>query len=225
MIPVSPAQVELIGGALAFFFTVALLSYLIGDNPLYRIALHLFIGVAAGYAVLVVIFQVLGPRLMQPLLSGDLQVAALAGVPLLLFILLLMKLNPRTAAMGNAAVAYLIGVGTAVAIGGAVTGTLIPQVRSTWLSIMPGPDLGFISHGLIALGTITALLTFQFWLRGRSASGDAQRVVLMQIAAGIGQGFILLTLAVIYGGMILSGIAILSERLVWLAGWISQLMR
>ena len=34
--------------------TLALLSYLIADNPLYRIAVHLFIGLSAGYAVVLV---------------------------------------------------------------------------------------------------------------------------------------------------------------------------
>jgi hypothetical protein len=225
MIPISPAQYDLIGGALAFFFTVALLSYLIGDNPLYRIALHLFVGVAAGYSVLVVVFQVLRPRLIQPLLGGDMVVIALASVPLLLFVFLILKVSPRTAALGNLAIAYLIGVGTAVALGGALTGTLIPQVRSTWLSIMPGAGLGFLSNGIIALGAILTLLYFQFWLRGRSQSGDAERTPLMHVAAQVGQGFIVLTLAAIYGGMILSGIAIFSERLTWLAGWASSFVR
>jgi hypothetical protein len=225
MFSLSPAQYDLIGGALAFFFTVALLSYLIGDNPLYRIALHLFVGVAAGYGVLVVVFQVLRPRLIRPLLSGDLTIIALASVPLLLFILLILKVSPRTASLGNLSIAYLIGVGTAVALGGAVTGTLIPQVRSTWLSVMPGGGLGFLSNALIALGAIAALLYFQFWLRGRSPGGDAERTPLMRVAAQVGQGFIVITLAAIYGGMILSGIAIFSERLTWLVGWASGIMR
>ena len=40
----------LIGPIVAMLLTVMVLSYLIGDNPLFRIASHLFIGVAAGYA-------------------------------------------------------------------------------------------------------------------------------------------------------------------------------
>ena len=49
-------QADLIGASLGFFFTLALLSYLIGDNPLYRIALHVFIGVSVGYILLVIIY-------------------------------------------------------------------------------------------------------------------------------------------------------------------------
>jgi hypothetical protein len=217
---------ELISGTLSFFFTVALLSYLIGDNPLYRLALHIFVGVAVGYAALVVIYQVLVPRLINPLTSGDATLIALASVPLFLFIFLALKLGPRTAAWGNISIAYLIGVGAAVATGGALTGTLVPQIQTTWLSLVPTDDspLGFVDNIIIVAGTITTLLYFQFWLRGQTPSGAAGREPLIRVLAGIGQGFLVLTLGVIYGGMILSGIAILSERLSALAGWVSMLL-
>src|SRR5262245_22866797 len=121
---------DLIGGVLAFFFTVALLSYLIGDDPVYRVALHIFIGVSVGYVALVIIYQALLPRLFQPIINGattgNWLIVGLAAMPLVLFILLLMRLSTRFRGVGNFAVAFMIGVGTAVAIGGAVTGTLIP---------------------------------------------------------------------------------------------------
>ena len=144
------AQAELLGSTLSFFFTIALLSYLIGDNPLYRLALHVFIGVAVGYAVLVVISQVLRPRLIVPLIGGDPVVIGLTTIPLVLFVFLVFKLHPRTAALGNISIAYLIGVGTAVAVGGAVTGTLLPQIRTTWLTILPSGDgLTFLNNLVI----------------------------------------------------------------------------
>ena len=33
-----------------FIFTVLILSYLLGDNPLFRVGIHLFIGISVGYA-------------------------------------------------------------------------------------------------------------------------------------------------------------------------------
>lgn len=220
MVTLTPDQSDLIGGALAFFFTVALFSYLIGDNPVYRVALHLFIGVAIGYAVLVVAFQVLVPRLLQPMLSGDMAAIILALVPLLLFIFLILKLSPRTSGLGNLAIAYLIGVGAAVAVGGAVSGTVLPQIRSTWTAWTYAGPLATL---VIAVGTIGTLIYFQFWLRSRSVSGDPQRIPLIRLASNVGQGFLVLTLAAIYGGMILSGIAIFSHQVTLLAGWFRSL--
>lgn len=219
----SPAQADLLVGALSFFFTVALLSYLIGDNPLYRLAIHLFIGVSVGYGVLVIIYQVLRPRLITPLSSGNMNAVALAIVPLLLFMFLVLKLNTRTSALGNIAIAFLIGVGTAVAIGGALNGTLLPQIKATWLSVMPTSGLAFLNNAIVVAGTLTTLLYFQFWLRERTPSGEIKRVALMRVVSGIGQVFLIITLGAIFGGIILSGIAVFSERLVSLYGWLLTL--
>lgn len=219
------SQAELLTGLLGFLFTVALLSYLLGDNPLYRLALHAFVGVAVGYIALVTIYQVLAPRLIAPLMSREVRVMTLASVPLLLFIFLVLKLSPRTAALGNISTAYLIGVGTAVAVGGAVTGTLIPLLRTTWLSLLPEWSGSFINHGIIVIGTATTLLYFQFWVRGRADGGEAQRTALMRALAGIGQFFLVVALATVYGGMILSGIAALSERMTAVLNWVTSFLR
>lgn len=216
----SLTQADLIGGAVGFAFTIALLSYLIGDNPLYRVALHLFVGVAAGYAGLVVIFQVLTPRFFAPMTGGfQPQSLALLAVPLILFVFLILKLSPRTAALGNIGIAYLIGVGVAVAVGGAVTGTLFPQISMTW-----GANLPLFNRLVIVAGAVTTLMYFQFWLRGETATGGAERAAPMRVLADVGKGFMVITLGAIYGGMILSGIAVFSERVTTLYGWVQGLI-
>ena len=227
MIDFTADQANLIGGALSFFFTIALLSYLIGDNPLYRVALHMFIGVSVGYAALVAVYQVLIPRLMRPLLSGNIPTVALAAVPLILFVFLVLKLSPNTASLGNISIAYLVGVGTAVAIGGALTGTLIPQIETTFLSVLPRSGVNIfraISNIIIVAGTIATLLYFQFWLRGQTSTGAVGRIGVMKIVNNAGRGFMIITLGAIYGGMILSGIAVFSDRIGVLARWVSSLL-
>jgi hypothetical protein len=212
-------SVDLIGGVLGFLFTVALLSYLIGDNPIYRLALHTFVGVATGYVTLIIIYQVLTPRLITPLTSGDTNKAFLAIVPLVLFVFLIFKLSPRTAALGNISVACLVGVGTGVAVGGAINGTLLPQIQLTWVT---GETA--INALLILAGTVTTLIYFQFWLRSNTSGGSPERVAVMRVLADIGQVFLVIALGVIYGGMILSGIAIFSERLAAMYEWVNSIL-
>jgi len=45
---------DVAAAALGFFLTVAILSYVLGDNVLFRIAAHLLIGVTAGYLAAVI---------------------------------------------------------------------------------------------------------------------------------------------------------------------------
>jgi hypothetical protein len=220
----TPVQAELLTGVLSFCFTVALLSYLIGDNPLYRLVLHIFIGVAVSYGILVVIYQVLRPRLITPLSSGDPLIIAAATVPLMLFLFLIMKLSPRTAALGNLSTAFLLGVGTAVAMGGALLGTLIPQVQATWLSVLPDSSGRFISNIILVVGTVTTLAYFQFWYRKNPASGQVKRTGITGVVAAVGQIFLVITLGAIYGNMILAGIAVFSERLAAVYGWVAAII-
>ncbi len=46
-------SIEIISALVGFLLTLMVFSYLIGDNPLFRIAVYLFIGVSSGYAATV----------------------------------------------------------------------------------------------------------------------------------------------------------------------------
>jgi hypothetical protein len=211
----SAAQIDLITGVLSFVVTIALLSYLIGDNPLYRVGLHLFIGVSIGYIALVVTYQVIFPRLIVPLVSGDFIVAVLALVPLVLFGFLAFKLSPVWSPVGNVAVAYLIGVGAAVAVGGAITGTLLPQVEASWL---PLSSDNIAAAVVLLVGTVTALFYFQFTQRKQTGSPP------VTFARQVGKGFIVFTLGMLYGGLILSGIAVFASHINQLVAFVSSVL-
>ena len=49
--------------------TLAILSYLYKDNPVYKLAEHLFIGVAAGYYVAIEWHNVFLPNLWRPMVG------------------------------------------------------------------------------------------------------------------------------------------------------------
>ena len=116
--------IELISALAGLLLTLMVFSYLIGDNPLFRVAVYLFIGVASGYAATAVWHYVLVPRLFQSLATFN----PLAIIPLIFALSLLAKLLPRVSWIGSFAMAVLVGVGAAAGIGGALIGTLLPQV-------------------------------------------------------------------------------------------------
>src|SRR5689334_5640067 len=122
-------SIELISTLIGLILTLMVFSYLIGDNLLFRLAINLFIGVASGYAVVVIFSSVLLPKLRALSLGDPIQLG-LGVIPFLLGLTLFAKLSPRTAGIGSFAMALLVGVGAATALSGAVIGTLIPQARS-----------------------------------------------------------------------------------------------
>ena len=68
---------SLIGLVMAGLLSVMILSFAIKDNALFRLALHLLIGVSAGYAGAIAVEDVIFPQLILPLfeqLAGNPQI-------------------------------------------------------------------------------------------------------------------------------------------------------
>jgi len=207
---------DLVSGVISFLLTLMILSYLIGDNSAFRVAVYIFVGVSAGYVAAVAWWQVLYPKVFLPLLTGNFVERLLALIPLIFGALLLMKLSPRTAWLGNLSVAFLVGVGAAVAVGGAVMGTLIPQTQASFNVFNPtnaGESwLARLFFGAILLvGTITTLVYFHFG--AKATPGGPKRARLVIWLGWIGQVFIAITLGVLFAGVFAAAMTALIERL------------
>jgi hypothetical protein len=209
---------DLVSGVLGFIFTLMILSYLIGDNPLFRVAVYLFAGVSAGVVAVMAWNNIIWPQLVAPLLSGAMDRLIFLAVPLFLSVLLLTKLSKPMARLGNISMAFMVGAGAAVVVSGALTGTLIPQIvaaislpnMGSAFGDPTGTQLQYLIEGAVALlATIAALIYFQFGVR---AQAEGKRGGLMRILALIGQVFIGITLGAIFAGTYAAAVTALIER-------------
>lgn len=211
---------DLISGMVAFLLTIFVLSYLIGDQVLFRVAVYIFVGVSAGYVVAVVWHQVLVPQLFQPLLFGTMPARMLSAVPFFLALLLLAKAVPRISKVGTPSAAFMVGVGAAVAIGGALTGTLFPQAETAIqlfdlkMAGEQGIPAGWqvLESGLMLLGTIGTLAFFQFSAK-RGDDGEPHRNPVTRFLAWIGKIFIAITFGFLFAGVYSAALTALIERL------------
>lgn len=226
-------MLDLFSGGLSFLFTVLILSYLIGDNPLFRIAVYVFVGAASGYVAAVVFWQVLYPLLVLPTLSA-IQSASLAQglyvlMPWLGLVLILMKVSSRLSGLARIAMAFLVGAGAAVTLVGALTGTLIPQFNAT-IDIFGGAvgKGGFelvellFSGGVVLLGVISTLAYFHFGAHPK-ADGSMRRFAPVEILAWVGRIFIGITLGVVFAGVYATALTTLIERISSLINFIASL--
>ena len=62
-------SIELIGLWMAALLTLAIYSFLYDDNPIYKFAEHLFVGVSAAYGAAILYNQVLIPKLIKPIIE------------------------------------------------------------------------------------------------------------------------------------------------------------
>jgi hypothetical protein len=222
--------IDIVSAFIGLILTLMIFSYLIGDNPLFRIAIYLFIGVASGYAATVVWHYVLVPKLFQRLSPGDPNQLLLSIVPLLLGASLLAKLTPRISWIGNFAMAVIAGVGAAAALGGALLGTLTPQFQASidafdFRSAGTGASaiLKLIEGTVMFFGTVLTLASFQFSVR-RAPDGTSRQNALLSGIAQAGRIFIAITLGVLFAGVYMAALTAMIERLSSMINFIRQLM-
>lgn len=217
---------EVIWVGISFILTLLVFAYLLGDNPFFRFASGLLIGVAAGYFTVVIIYQVLITRLVVPLMQGS----TLAFVPLFLSGLLLLKLSPRMSQFGSPAMALLVGVGAAVAVGGTVLGTLFGQIKGalSFFDPIAGVDgaapLRIVEGLLFLIGTLATLAYFHFGARERRIQGEG-RSRLSAITAVVGKVFIATTLGAVFAGVLTAAITALIERSDFILTTITGMLR
>ena len=213
----SPDQIT---GIISFLFTILIFSYLIGDNPLFRIAIYIFVGVSSGYVAAVAWWQVIVPRLVYPLMYGSVLEKALTAIPLLGAVLIIMKISPRLAGLARIAMAFLVGAGAAVIIAGALSGTLIPQVSATInafdLASAGARNISLVevifNGAFILAGTVFTLIYFHFGARPKAA-GSMGRSPLIEFCASVGRIFIGITLGTIFAGVYAAALTALIERI------------
>lgn len=223
-----PGSGELAGTWIAGLLTLAVLSFIFGSNPAFRVAEYLFVGVAAGYAAALAWNHVLWPRVQ--LLLNDPVAHWPYGVFFLLGLLLLCRGSKFVSVLGNLPLGVLFGTGAALALGGALTGSLIPQIRASVVSVYPaqyGGGLVGLAYALdallLVLGTIAVLSFFHFTARGRGRLGAVWHGFIGTLGSA-GRGLIMITFGALFAGAVLSFITILSSRVAFLLhDWVSSL--
>jgi hypothetical protein len=206
----SAEDLDLIAGWVSFVLTLMIFSYLLMDNFLYRIAVHLLVGVTAGYITILAVENVILPWIDITISADNSDTEAgfraLGIIPFLLGLMLIFKYSPRLAPVGNFGIAFIVGVGTGVAIVGAVVGTLIPLADDAGLSF----EEHNIFNGLVmTLGTISTLVYFQY-LAKRRMDGKITRSRPMLVLSLIGRATIAITFGAIYAGVVITSLSVFS---------------
>jgi hypothetical protein len=212
-------SMEVVSALVGLILTLMVFSYLIGDSPLFRFAIYLFIGVSSGYAAAVVLRSVFLPKFGLLQTNDFNRIVLEVMIPLLISATLLAKLSPRISSFGNIAMAVLVGVGAAAAVGGALIGTLLPQAQAAMNAFdlnssggNPNPLLRLFEGGVMLTGTVLTLASFHFTM-GRAADGTPKRYPILDGIAWIGRIFIAITLGVLFAGVYMAALTALIERL------------
>lgn len=212
----------LVGGGIATLLSIMVLSRAIADNPLYRIAQYLLVGVALGLAGAVVVNQTLVPSLVQAAAgqAPPRTLIVLAIVAVLVVLLATRFGRQRLSALADLPLAVLFGVGAALVLVGAARGTITPMLLDTIaLRRLQTEDSAALLGTVILIVTVViTLLSFTYAQRREQASGAAQGV------RTIGRGLILAAFGVFLAAAVTTYITALVTQLQAIADWIALLL-
>lgn len=185
------------------FLTLAIFSFLYKDNPLYKFAEHLFVGVSAGYFVVILWHNGLSPNLLQRLSDGNWYYLWLDSlrpwyiVPGVLGVLMFSRFSQKWAWVSRYPMAIYIGISAGVTIPLEMTNRVLRQLVATmvpinWSNFGGHSYLDIVagySQLIVIIGSVAALVYFFFSTPHRGAIGAASKFGVWILMIGFGATF------------------------------------
>jgi hypothetical protein len=209
----------------AAFFTLAVFSFLYGDNVFYKIAEAVLVGVSAAYWIVVAFWDVIVPNLLGKLAPAVVQAWAMPGlsgpeatrdlwyiIPLGLGAMLLWRLAPKGGWISQWPLAFVIGSFAGLQTIGFLHGDFLAQIRNTILPVLVVTQGAFdpaasLKNTLIVVGVLCGVAYFFFSFEHRGVLGGAAKV---------GIWFLMITFGASFGYTVMGRIALLAIRIEFL---------
>ncbi|MCJ8345590.1 hypothetical protein MJH12_08615, partial [bacterium] len=117
----------------AGFLTLCIFSFLYKDNPFYRFAEHLYVGVSAGYMMVRGIYDVMSKKLVTPLFfpPQGTEVDYSLLIPITLGLFMILKLVPKVDWLSRWAIALVVGGTIGLSMTTRFKSDVILQVKQT----------------------------------------------------------------------------------------------
>jgi hypothetical protein len=189
---------------IAAVLTLFIFSFLYKDNPLYKFAEHLFVGVSVGYIIVQQYWQVLHPNLVAPLLAGDTAARWKFILAAILCLMLFTRFSSKIAWLSRFAIAIIIGVYAGAKTTGFAQAEVVAQVQATMLNLWdPANVTGSINNIVLVVGVVCTLVFFFFSTEHKGAVGGA---------AKLGIWYLMVSFGAAYGFTVMSRISLLIGR-------------
>ncbi len=231
---VSLSIIDSIGLWIAAFFTLAIFSFLWRDNPVYKFAESILVGVSAAYWMTLGFWATLVPNLFAKLApetvkawsmpslpvdaDGSLTPFFLALVPLILGLMLLMRLSPKGGWISVWPLAFIIGTTAGLKFVAFIEGDLMAQASNTITPLVALQDgqlqLGDSFGNVVLLVGVLSVLTYFFF----SIEYKGRLGTMVGKVSRVGIWYLMITFGAAFGLTVMGRITLLSQRLEFLFG-------
>lgn len=198
-----------LGVWLGALVTFAIFSFLYKDNPLYKIAEQMFVGLSAGYWFVYTIYFILIPNLFDPLFQDPVY-NWIKIIPAALGIMMLLRLIPGIDWLSRYPIALVIGTTSGVFFLRYLKSDVLNQLTATMINPFNGDNwVIVIGQILLVVGTITGIIYFYFSKKHEGVFG---------FGAKVGIYFLMVSFGAAFGYTAMARISLLIGRLQFLLG-------
>lgn len=208
---------------IAALLTLFIMSFLYKDNPIYKFAEHLFMGVSAGYWVAYQYQNVLLPKVVQPLQKAPEVVSSFSTggivwyyaqyiIPCVFGIMMLLRLFPKVGWISRWAIAFIVGVTAGITVYSVMEAQIISQVEDTMKSLfMPGNWFVTFCNIVLVVGVCSSLIYFYFSKEHKGVFGKISK---------LGIWFLMVSFGASFGFTVMARISLLIGRIGFLKEWL-----
>lgn len=183
---------ETIGIFIAAGLTLCIYSFLYKDNPFYKFAEHLFVGVAAGYTIVIAWHQTIVRLIWIPMKTGGFTGIILVLLPTAIGLLMFSRFTPKHRWLIRFPLAFMIGTGAGASIPLTMQSFIFKQSEATLLPFADAGSLQFVTAVnsiIIAIGVLCVLIYFFFSVEHKGAVGVASKVGIFFLMVSFGAAF------------------------------------
>ena len=190
---------SILGAWVATGLTLFILSFLYRDNPLFKLAEHLYVGVSVGYTIVKAYDTVLVHLILKPIFEQG-EIALL--IPVAIGSLMLTRYAPKASWLSRYAFAFIVGVGSGLAIPRVISSYILKQIEDTvrpLMMLVPGEGLTFtwnvlnpasgLNTIIILLGVSSVLFYFFFSVEHTGPGKAVARMGILFLMIAFGAAF------------------------------------
>jgi len=171
----------------AVFFTLSVYTFLWKDNPLFKLAESVTVGVGMGFAIVQWWDLSLKGRFWVPL-TTDFSHRFHLIIPAILGILMITRIIPKLSWLSRYALAFTMGAGSGFALPRVIQTSILQQLYATMLPV------NFTLHGIlfnivIIVGVLSGLMYFFFSKEHKGVFGGIANVGIWFLMVGFGATF------------------------------------
>ena len=205
---------SVLGAWVSVGLTLFIFTFLYRDNPLFKLAEHLYIGISVGYTIVKTYDTVVVRLIYEPMVKqGDWSLL----VPLAIGVLMLARYVPQAAWLSRIAFAFIVGVGSGLAIPRVISSYILKQIEDTVrpvASAVPGEGATFtfrllepsrnLNAVILLIGVVSVLFYFFF---------SIEHTGPIRVAARTGILFLMVSFGAAFGYTVMARMSLLIGRL------------